>query len=167
MDSSNIFIAGVAAILFVVAWRKGGGAHVKGLRLAFEHIVVNMPRVFFALLSAGFIGEILPKDVIGSWLGHESGLAGIATATIVGMIMPGGPIIAFPIVVALAKSGAGFPALVTFLTSWSLLGLQRVFAFELPMMGHRFVINRMVAALVLTPLTGVAAWLTQMLLRMP
>ncbi|MGE5539020.1 MAG: hypothetical protein ACM30I_10400 [Gemmatimonas sp.] len=166
-DSANIFIAIVAAILFVVAWRKGGGAHIKGLRLAFEHTVVNMPRVFFALLAAGFIGEILPKDVIASWLGHESGVTGIMIATAVGTIMPGGPIIAFPIVVALSKSGAGFPALVTFLTSWSLLGLQRVFAFELPMMGHRFVINRMTAAFILTPLTGFAAWLTQMLLGMP
>lgn len=167
MDSGNIFIAVVAAVLFVVAWKMGEGRHVKGLRLAFEHIVVNMPRVFFALLSAGFIGEILPKDVIASWLGHESGLTGIAIATIVGMIMPGGPIIAFPIVVALSKSGAGFPALVTFLTSWSLLGLQRVFAFEMPMMGPRFVMNRMAAALVLTPLTGFAAWLMQKLIGLP
>jgi uncharacterized membrane protein YraQ (UPF0718 family) len=167
MDSSNIVIALVAVVLFLIAWRKGDGAQIRGLRLAFDHIVVNMPRVFFALLAAGFIGEILPKDVIASWLGHESGVTGILIATAVGMIMPGGPIIAFPIVVALAKSGAGFPALVTFLTSWSLLGLQRVFAFELPMMGTRFVMNRMAAALILTPLTGLAAWLTQLLLRMP
>jgi uncharacterized membrane protein YraQ (UPF0718 family) len=166
-DSANIFIAIVAAILFVVAWRKGDSAHIKGLKLAFEHIVVNMPRVFFALLSAGFIGEVLPRDIIASWLGHESGITGIMIATAIGFLMPGGPIIAFPIVVALAKTGAGFPALVTFLTSWSLLGLQRIFAFELPMMGHRFVANRMAAALILTPLTGFAAWLTQMLMGMP
>jgi uncharacterized membrane protein YraQ (UPF0718 family) len=167
MDSSNIVIALVAVVLFLIAWRKGDGAQIRGLRLAFDHIVVNMPRVFFALLSAGFIGEILPKDVIAQWLGHESGVTGIFTATAVGFLMPGGPIIAFPIVVALAKTGAGFPALVTFLTSWSLLGLQRIFAFELPMLGARFVVTRMAAALVLTPLTGFAAWLMQILMGMP
>jgi uncharacterized membrane protein YraQ (UPF0718 family) len=167
VDSSNIFIAVVAVILLAVAWSKGDGTHVKGLKLAFEHIVVNMPRVFFALLAAGFIGEVLPKELIASWLGHKSGLTGILVATAVGMIMPGGPIIAFPIVVALAKSGAGFPALVTFLTSWSLLGLQRVFAFEMPMMGSRFVMNRMIGALILTPLTGLAAWATQALFGLP
>jgi uncharacterized membrane protein YraQ (UPF0718 family) len=167
MGTSNIVIACVAVLLFVIAWRQGGGGHIKGLRLGFEHIVVNMPRIFFALLAAGFIGELLPKDIIASWLGHESGLKGIMVATVVGLFMPGGPIIAFPVVVALAKSGAGFPSLVTFLTSWSLLGLQRVFAYELSMMGPRFVINRMAAALVLTPLSGLAAWLVQWLIGLP
>jgi len=167
MDSSNIFIAIVAALLLFVAWRKGDGTARKGLRLAYEHTIVNMPRVFCALLGAGFISEILPKDIIASWLGTGSELTGIMIATAVGLIMPGGPIIAFPIVVALAKTGAGFPALVTFLTSWSLLGLQRVFTFELTMMGSRFVMNRMAAAVVLTPLTGIAAWGMQWLLGLP
>ena len=167
MDSSNIFIAVVAVVLLLIAWRKGNGTVAKGLRLAYEHTVVNMPRVFFALLGAGFISEILPKDIIGSWLGHNSGLTGIMLASVVGLIMPGGPIIAFPIVVALAKTGAGFPALVTFLTSWSLLGLQRVFTFELTMMGSRFVINRMIGAFILTPLTGITAWGMQWLLGVP
>jgi uncharacterized membrane protein YraQ (UPF0718 family) len=167
MGTSNLVVAGVAVLLLVIAWRQGGGAHIRGLRLGFEHIVVNMPRIFFALLAAGFIGELLPKDVIASWLGHESGVKGIMVATVVGLFMPGGPIIAFPVVVALAKSGAGFPSLVTFLTSWSLLGLQRVFAYELSMMGPRFVINRMAAALVLTPLSGLAAWAMQWLIGLP
>ena len=113
------------------------------------------------------IGELLPKDLIASWLGHGSGLKGIMIATAVGLVMPGGPIIAFPVVVALAKSGAGFPALVTFLTSWSLLGLQRVFAYELTMMGPRFVMNRMAAASILTPLSGLAAWFCQWLFGVP
>jgi uncharacterized protein len=166
-SNSNIVLAILAVVLFAVAWRQGKGGHIKGLRLGFEHIVVNMPRVFFALLAAGFIGELLPKDLIASWLGHESGLKGIMIATGVGLLMPGGPIIAFPIVVALAKSGAGFPALVTFLTSWSLLGLQRVFAYELSMMGSRFVLNRMAAAFILTPLSGLAAWAMQWLIGLP
>jgi uncharacterized protein len=167
VGTSNIVTACVALLLFAIAWRQGKGGHIKGLRLGFEHIVVNMPRIFFALLAAGFIGELLPKDIIASWLGHESGLKGIMIATAVGLVMPGGPIIAFPVVVALAKSGAGFPSLVTFLTSWSLLGLQRVFAYELSMMGARFVINRMAAAFILTPLSGLAAWLAQWLIGLP
>jgi uncharacterized membrane protein YraQ (UPF0718 family) len=167
LDSSNIVIGAVAVLLFAVALRMGEGRHKRGLRLGFEHLVVNLPRVFFALLAAGFLGEILPKDIIASWLGHESGWKGIMIATAVGLVMPGGPIIAFPIVVALGKAGAGFPALVTFLTSWSLLGLQRVFAYELSMMGPKFVLNRMAAAFILTPLSGAAAWLAQTLIGLP
>lgn len=167
LDGSNILLAVVAILLFAVALRMGEGRHRRGLKLGFEHLVVNLPRVFFALLAAGFLGEILPKDIIASWLGHESGWKGIVVATFVGLLMPGGPIIAFPIVVALGKAGAGFPALVTFLTSWSLLGLQRVFAYELSMMGPKFVVNRMTAALILTPLSGAAAWLAQTLIGLP
>jgi uncharacterized membrane protein YraQ (UPF0718 family) len=163
MDGSSIAFAVLLAVLFAVAWRSGGGKHVKGIRFGFEHLVVNLPRVFCALLTAGFIGEILPRDVIASWLGHESGVLGIAVAAAVGAVMPGGPIIAFPIVVALAKAGAGFPALVTFLTSWSILGLQRVFAFELPMMGPKFVMNRLMVAFVLVPLSGGLAYLVDLL----
>lgn len=167
MESSSIVMAVLLVVLLAVAYKSGDGKHTKGLRLGYEHLIVNMPRVFAALIAAGFLGEILPKELIASWLGHKSGLTGIMVATAIGIVMPGGPIIAFPIVVALAKAGAGFPALVTFLTSWSLLGLQRVFAYELSMMGPRFVINRMAAALILTPLSGIAAWLTQMLIGLP
>jgi uncharacterized membrane protein YraQ (UPF0718 family) len=159
MDGSNLTMLVLVAVLFAVAWKVGGGTHTRGLRLGFEHLVVNLPRVFCALLTAGFVGEILPRDIIASWLGHESGLVGIATATLIGSIMPGGPIIAFPIVVALAKAGAAFPALVTFLTAWSILGLQRVFAYELPMMGPAFVLNRLLVAAVLVPISGAIAYL--------
>lgn len=163
MDGSNLTMAALVVVLFAVAWKVGDGKHVKGIRFGFEHLVVNLPRVFCALLTAGFVGEILPRDIIASWLGHESGILGIAVAAAVGAVMPGGPIIAFPIVVALAKAGAGFPALVTFLTAWSILGLQRVFAFELPMMGPKFVVNRLMVACVLVPISGGLAYLVDLL----
>jgi uncharacterized membrane protein YraQ (UPF0718 family) len=163
MDGSTIAMAVLLVALFGVAWKVGEGNHLRGLRLGFDHLVVNLPRVFCALLTAGFIGEILPRDVIASWLGHEAGVTGIAIAAAVGAIMPGGPIIAFPIVVALAKAGAAFPALVTFLTAWSILGLQRVFAFELPMMGPKFVLNRLAVAFILVPISGGLAYLVSLI----
>ena len=42
----------------------------------------------------------------------------------------------------------------TYLTSWSLFGFQRVFAWELPFIGGRFVLARVLPTLVLPVLAG-------------
>ena len=152
--ASILLLAAMGLVLFVIAYRMPGRKHIEGLREGWHMAVVNLPRVILALLSAGFLSHLMPHEVIAEWLGHESGLKGIAIATLLGMVMPGGPLIAFPIVVILTKAGAGMPALVTFLTSWSVLGIQRIIGFELPMMGSKFVINRVAIGIFLPPISG-------------
>jgi uncharacterized membrane protein YraQ (UPF0718 family) len=151
---SILLLAAVGLVLLVVAWRMPGKKHIEGLREGWQMAMINLPRVILALLAAGFLGHLMPGEIIAAWVGHESGLKGIAIATALGTIMPGGPLIAFPIVIILIKAGAGMPALVTFLTAWSVLGLQRIIGFELPMMGSKFVINRVAIAIFLPPLSG-------------
>ena len=151
---SMLLLAAMGLVLFVIAYRMPGRKHMEGLREGWHMAMINLPRVILALLSAGFLSHLMPHEVIAEWLGHEAGLKGIAIATVLGMVMPGGPLIAFPIVVILTKAGAGMPALVTFLTSWSVLGIQRIIGFELPMMGSKFVINRVAIGLFLPPISG-------------
>lgn len=151
---SILLLAGMGLVLFVIAYRMPGKKHLEGLREGWHMAMINLPRVILALLSAGFLSHLMPHEVIAEWLGHEAGLKGIAIATLLGMVMPGGPLIAFPIVVILTKAGAGMPALVTFLTSWSVLGIQRIIGFELPMMGSKFVINRVAIGIFLPPISG-------------
>lgn len=161
---SIILLAAMGAVLFVIAWRMPGRKHIEGLREGWNMAVVNVPRVILALLTAGFLSHLLPHDVIAEWVGHDAGLKGIAVATVLGTIMPGGPLIAFPIVVLLIKAGAGMPALVTFLTAWSVLGIQRIIGFELPMMGSKFVINRVAIGVFLPPLSGGIVYLLDFVL---
>ena len=151
---SIVLLAVMGAILFVIAWRLPGRKHIEGIREGWQMALVNVPRVVLALLTAGFLSHLVPHELIAEWVGHESGLKGIAIATVLGTIMPGGPLIAFPIVALLTKAGAGMPALVTFLTAWSVLGIQRIIGFELPMMGSKFVINRVAIGVFLPPLSG-------------
>lgn len=152
--ASIVLLGVMAAVLFVIAWRMPGRKHIEGLREGWQMAVINLPRVILALLSAGFLSHLLPHEIIAEWVGHEAGLKGIVIATVLGAIMPGGPLIAFPIVVLLMKAGAGMPALVTFLTSWSVLGIQRIIGFELPMMGSKFVVNRVAIGIFLPPASG-------------
>lgn len=158
---SLIFMACGALVLMFIAWRSPKKLLTPGLRASFELIMQNLPRVALALLAAGFLGQILPQETISHLIGGESGMRGILIAWAIGGFTPGGPIITFPVIVALSKAGAGLPALVTFLTAWSVLGFQRVIMFEWPMMGRRFVINRLIAASCLPPISGVLTMLLE------
>ena len=158
---SLILMGVLAAILVGIAWRHPRKLHMTGFRTASELIVVNMPRVALALLAAGFLSQILPQELIASLLGGESGVHGVLLAWVIGGFTPGGPIITFPIIVALAKAGAGLPALVTYLTSWSVLGFQRVVVYEISMMGGRFVVNRLIACSLLPPISGLITLLLE------
>lgn len=151
---SLIFMAAMVVVLLFIAWRSPKKLLIPGLRASYELIMQNLPRVALALLAAGFLGQILPQETISHLLGGESGMRGILIAWVIGGFTPGGPIITFPVIVALSKAGAGLPALVTFLTAWSVLGFQRVIMFEWPLMGRRFVINRLIAASCLPPISG-------------
>jgi hypothetical protein len=62
-------------------------------------------------------------------------------------LVPSGPIISFPVAIALMHLGAGVPQLVTFITAWSLFGVQRTLMWEAPLMGWSFVSRRMVVSL--------------------
>jgi len=158
---SLIFMALMALTLMALAWRHPKKLLTPGLNASFELIMQNAPRVALALLAAGFLGQILPQDTISHLLGGESGMRGILIAWAIGGFTPGGPIITFPVIVALSKAGAGTPALVTYLTAWSVLGFQRVIMFEWPMMGRRFVINRLIAASCLPPISGIITLLLE------
>ncbi len=158
---SLIFMAAMVVVLLFIAWRSPRNLLAPGFRASYELIMQNLPRVALALLAAGFLGQILPQDTISHLLGGESGMRGILIAWAIGGFTPGGPIITFPVIVALSKAGAGLPALVTFLTAWSVLGFQRVVMFEWPMMGRRFVINRLIAASCLPPISGILTLLLE------
>src|SRR5215467_5447852 len=91
--------------------------------------------------------------------GREGGFRGIVIAAFAGILTPGGPMISVPFMVALANSGAATPALVAYMTSWSLFGVQRIIAWEAPLMGWRFVVVRIVPSLAFPFIAG---WLVKL-----
>src|SRR5690606_10269135 len=82
---------------------------------------------------------------------------GLVLATVLGAATPSGPFAAFPIVYALALAGADIGAVVAYLTAWSVLGLQRILVWELPLLGHDFVAVRVLASLPLPLVSGAVA----------
>ncbi len=116
-----------------------------------------LPQICGAVLVAGFVQVLVPRDLVARWLGEESGFRGLVVATVAGIFTPGGPMTSFPLVVALYNSGAERGALITYITAWTLLGLQRVMVWEIPLLGSEFVLVRYLACLVLPPLVGLIA----------
>jgi uncharacterized membrane protein YraQ (UPF0718 family) len=157
MDVGTLFLAALAAGLFIYAVRRPGDEHRQGLAIAGGQLIRFLPRIAVALITAGFFAKLVPSEFIAPLIGEESGFTGIAVASLAGGFVPGGPIISFPVVVVLYKAGAGVPQLVAFLTAWSVFAFHRVLIYESTLMGWQFSARRLLASLILPPLAGLAA----------
>ena len=119
-----------------------------------EQFAMLVPRMLCALMAAGFIATLIPKEAIASFLGDDAGLLALLVAALAGMIIPAGPVITFAIAAVFAKSGASTAALVTFVTSWSIFAAHRIFIYEVPMLGASFLRLRLASAMILPLLAG-------------
>lgn len=124
-----------------------------------EQFAMLFPRMLCALIAAGFIAQLLPKEYIASFLGKDAGLFAIPIAAATGLLIPAGPVIAFAIAAVLAKSGASSVALVTFITSWSIYAAHRILIYEIPLLGPSFLRLRAASALAVPFLAGAIAFL--------
>lgn len=147
-------IWGLVVVLGIVTYQRREGLFSEALKFARHQALIIIPRMPVALLAAGFLAELLPQEQISGWIGADSGFLGILIAACLGALVPSGPIISFPVAIALLHLGAGLPQLVTFITAWSTFALHRTLMWEAPMMGWSFVSRRMTVAL---PLPFVAA----------
>jgi uncharacterized membrane protein YraQ (UPF0718 family) len=127
-----------------------------GVALFFE----ILPNLVLGFLLAGLAQELLPRDFVAKYAGEDSGFTGYLLATGMGALTPGGPFFQFPLVAALWKSGAGVGQLTAYITSWALLGFQRIIIYEGPMMGWRYASARALTNLIAPPILGVlTCWL--------
>ena len=84
-------------------------------------------------------------------------MTGIMIGTLAGWCLPVPPIIFYPIVAVLLKTGAGMPALTALVAAWSVFGIHRIMLMELPLMGRYFVTVRLMCSMAFPPLAGLIA----------
>lgn len=159
MDAISIGLWLMALILGGIAFSRPGRLHVKGAKIGWENILVMGPRITMAIVLSGFFAVLVPTELVAHWMGKDSGMAGILLGFVAGGLAPGGPMLSFPIVAILYQSGAAVPPLITFLTSWSVFAVNRFFAFEIPLMGTRFAMIRILSSLLLPLIAGILALL--------
>lgn len=157
-----VIMWGLAAVLGgLVCIKRGRVETMVALRKATDRAFRVLPRIAVAVLTAGFVARLIPSGIVVEHIGPDSGLSGTLIAMLVGGFIPSGPIISFPLVVALSQAGAGTVQLITLLTAWSVFAIHRVIIYEVPMMGARFSMIRLACSL---PLPLIAAGLTSLIL---
>jgi uncharacterized membrane protein YraQ (UPF0718 family) len=154
MHAFDFVIYGLAATLTVAAYLRDPSLPAVGLRAGGQLLLDVMPRLVGALVMTGMLQVLIAPEWIQHWLGRGSGHRGILAGFVAGILTPGGPLVSFPIVAVFYKSGASLSALVCYITSWSLFGFQRILVWELPFMGPRFVVARVLPTLVFPFVAG-------------
>jgi len=132
-------------------------AHREAFASAHGYFWNIAPRLPFALVAAECLGRLLPPDVVSAWLGAGTGVSGVLIGSGVGAALPGGPMLAFPLAIALMRAGAGPEALVALITAWALVGINRTLLFEVPLLGMRFAIWRLALCVPLPIVAGAVA----------
>ena len=152
----TIIMGVIAIVLLIIAYQRGGGEHILGLKAAGNLLLQIAPLLIFAFIIAGMIQHLIPAEMISKWIGAESGLRGILIGTAVGGLMPGGPYVSLPIAAGLLRTGASIGTMVAFLTGWSLWAVSRM-PLEIGIMGWKFTLIRLACTFFFPPIAGLIA----------
>ncbi len=155
MTSPGVLVIYVLLIILgTAALFRGQESFRRGLIRGAEQVIRLLPRMLSALVAAGFLAKLIPTEIISAYAGADAGFIAIVIGTLGGMIIPAGPVVSFSIAAVLASEGASAPALVAFITSWSIFALHRVIIFEIPLLGPSFTRLRFLSVLILPLLAG-------------
>ncbi|WP_322798836.1 permease [Thermoflexus sp.] len=157
MDIGTIVVLILAAAMVVIAYFRGGEVAAAGWRGTFRALQDFLPLFIGIFVLIGFSEVLIPREIIARWLGPGAGLRGIMIASGVGMLIPGGPFVSFPLIAMLHRAGAGVGAVVAFLTAWSLWSLTRL-PLEFAILGPRLMAARLISTLFMPPLAGWIAY---------
>lgn len=149
----------LVGILLLAAMRRRDGTARNALAYTASDFLHLLPRLAVGVIGSGYLARALPQDTVTALLGPDSGLVGIAMASVAGSLTPGGPVVGFALGSAALKAGAGLPQIVAFVTAWSLYTLNRMLVWEIPFMPAWFVRLRIVVSL---PFPFLAAWLASL-----
>lgn len=148
----------IAVATGTAVWRMfGKDAFLEILSEDGTMFLLTLPRVIVAVGVAGLLWAILPRDRIAAAIEKVSGFRGLLLAALGGLITPGGPTSAFVLLAMIGSMGADRGVMVTYITAWATLGLQRILTWDIPMMGSDFSVLRFAATLPLPVLAGMLA----------
>ncbi len=157
-DVSFVILSALALLFAFIAYLRDPSLPALGARNGLALLWFIIPRLVPALILAGMLQVVIPQETVARYFGNQSGLSAIFMASAAGVITPGGPMVSVPLLVVLANSGMALGPLVAYMTAWSLFGMQRIIAWEAPLMGWRFVAVRTASSLVFPILAG---WLVK------
>ncbi len=113
------------------------------------------PVLVGVLLLAGLVVQIIPQLIQQGWLGH-GGLLELLSATLIGSLAAGQPVVSYILGGELQQAGVALVAVTAFITAWVTVGIVPLPA-EAAALGWRFALWRNALAFLFSMLI---AWLT-------
>ena len=147
----------LSIILGGIAYHKSPQLPVQAIKSGGGLLLRLIPVLILAFFVAGLMEVLLPQEILVRWVGAESGFKGILIGTGLGAIAPGGPFIQFPIVATMFKAGAHIGPLIAYLSAWALIGINRVIAFEIPLLGFHITLTRLLCSFIFPIIIGYLA----------
>ena len=160
MDPSLIILLVMVVVAEVVplVWRPGLPLEaLKGSVRLLRGVWLDL---ILGFVFAGLADVLIPQPVLSRWLGSERPGQGILVGWAVGLLIPGGPYLVFPILAGLFKKGAAPGPLITLITAKTLVSPVRMLTYEAPLLGWPLTLARFVPGVLLPPFMGlIGAWL--------
>jgi len=163
MDTTTLILAAVTVALLIFAFYRGRDLPQAGLMAAGRTLWHNLPLLLLGFAIAGLAQVLIPKELIGRWLGAESGIKGILIGCVVGGLVPGAPYATFPLIATLYQGGASIGAVVGFVSAWALWSVSRL-PVEMALIAPRPALIRYAITFIMPPIAGLAAQVVARLL---
>ncbi len=154
IDTDVLVMGGLTILVAAWAYTQGRDLPLRGFHAGFRLLQDVWLPLLFGFCLAGLFEVLVPRELLVKWMGEESGVQGILIGWLVGLLMPGGPYVVFPLTASLLREGIGVGPLLTFITAKLLLSPIRLFTWEVPFLGWAFVAARTIPSLFLPPIIG-------------
>ncbi len=156
-DTSFMVLLAIAVVAAsAVAYLKGPGRVLEIAASYLGFLAVLTPKILCGFFVAAALPILIPREQLLRWVGQESGGRGLVIAACAGALVPGGPMMIFPLAAGLLAAGARLAVVVSFVTAWSLYGLNRTLIWEMSFLHIDFVLFRVLLCL---PFPILAGWL--------
>lgn len=150
-----IFALSLMTVSGSLCWYLYGWETVRQVLFEDWDLMVNvLPRMALGVLMYGLLTVLVPRDWVAKHMGRDAGLKGLIIGTLAGAVTPGGPWVIYPVAAMLLRFGAEVGAVVAFIISWSVLGMNRFLVWEVSFLGEHMATLRILAALPLPILGG-------------
>ena len=160
VDVTLWLLLGGAFILIVLVWNKDPQLLSSAFQKSGQLLGGVAPELLLGFLIAGLVDVLIPQPTLLRWLGKDDVLYGILVGWVVGLLIPGGPYLLFPLAANLLRQGVPAGPLIALLTAKILLSPIRMVSYEAPSLGWPMALARFIPSLLLPPITALLGhWL--------
>ena len=153
-------VIGIAAIILFIINIKKTGKQFEGIKSGLNQFIKIAPVIIGALILAGFMEVLIPREFVRNWLSKEAGLKGIVLGTFGSIMLAMGPYAFFPIAASITASGAGLGTITSMITGWALMNLSKM-PYETAFIGAEFFLKKLIISIPFSIAAGLIAFLLE------